>query len=209
MNSCFSPLLEHLIKTLQYLPGIGPKSAQRLAFYLLDTPKNKTIAQELSKALSDAATAIHYCKKCRNFSETDICDLCNNKSRESRLLCIVETPSDVIAIEKSGGYRGHYFVLRGRLSPLDGIGPEEIGLNLLAEQLKNASEIQEIIIATNHTVEGEATAYYISELVKPFNVKITRIARGVPLGGELEYVDSRTIAEALNHRVNVDVRIED
>lgn len=198
-----SPLLSQLVKTLEYLPGVGPKTAQRLAFYLLENPKNKTIAQELSSALHEAVHHIGYCQLCRNFSETDICEYCGNTNRISSTLCIVEMPADMIAIEKSGAYRGHYFILRGHLSPLDGIGPEEIGLNILTDRLKNNPQIQEIIIATNHTVEGEATAYYISELIKPFHLKISRIAYGVPLGGELEYVDSRTIAEALNRRIHL------
>lgn len=192
-----SPLINQLIESFRCLPGVGPKTAQRMAFSLLenDREKGKLLADTIHKALN----TIHHCEKCRIFSETPICSLCANPRRESHLLCIVETPADVMAIEKSGFYKGLYFVLLGRFSPIDGIGPQELGMDQLSQRLAERV-IQEIIIATNHTVEGEATAHYIAELAKPYSVKISKIARGVPLGGELEYIDSHTIAEAINRR---------
>lgn len=193
----FSPLTEKLIHALRCLPGVGPKTAQRMAFHLLDRDREngKILAQTINQAMQH----IGYCENCRTFSETNTCKLCDNPSRNPLLLCVVETPADIVAIEQTASFRGHYFVLMGHLSPLDGIGPSELGMEQLKQRLIEA-KIEEIIIATNHTVEGEATAYYIAELAKPFGIKTSRIAHGVPLGGELEFVDSRTIAEALNHR---------
>lgn len=192
----FSPLTNKLIQALRCLPGVGPKTAQRMAFHLLDREREngKYLAQTINQAMQN----IGYCKTCRTFSETDICKLCANPSRNPNLLCVVETPADIVAIEQTASFSGHYFVLMGHLSPLDGIGPNELGMEQLKQRLQN--NIEETIIATNHTVEGEATAYYIAELAKPFGIKTSRIAHGVPLGGELEFVDSRTIAEALSRR---------
>jgi recombination protein RecR len=193
----FSPLTNQLIQALRCLPGVGPKTAQRMAFHLLDREREN--GKYLAQIIDQAMQHIGYCQNCRTFSETDICKLCANKSRNPNLLCIVETPADIVAIEQTASFSGHYFVLMGHLSPLDGIGPNELGMEQLKQRLSE-TKIEEIIIATNHTVEGEATAYYIAELAKPFGIKTSRIAHGVPLGGELEFVDSRTIAEALNHR---------
>jgi recombination protein RecR len=193
----FSKLINRLIEDLQCLPGVGPRTAQRMAFYLLDNNRHK--GQRLAKSLEEAMQQIGYCQKCRTFSEKTICALCANIKRDSSLLCIVETPSDVFAIEQTNCYSGYYFVLRGRISPLDGIGPSELGLDELQKRLTDA-DLDEIILATNHTVEGEATAHYITELISPFNLKLSRIAHGVPLGGELEFVDSHTLANALANR---------
>lgn len=196
----FSPLIDQLIDALRCLPGVGPKTAQRMAFHLLQ--QNREKGQHLATTIQSAINNIGRCNHCHNFSETDICQLCSHPKREAALLCIVESPADVLAIEQTNIYRGHYFVLMGHLSPIDGIGPQELGLDKLRERLTN-EEITEIILATNHTVEGEATAYYITEMVKPFKIKVSRLARGVPSGGELEYIDSRTLTEALNSRQTV------
>ena len=197
----FSPLIDQLIESLRCLPGVGPKTAQRMAFYLLEQHRDKGI--HLSQSIEKAMTNIKHCQKCRTFSETETCALCASTKRDPKLLCIVETPADVIAIEQTGVFRGYYFVLMGHISPLDGIGPEKLGFDLLQSRLTN-SEISEIIIATNHTIEGEATAHYITELVKALKIKTSRIAHGIPLGGELEYVDSGTLADALAGRRNYD-----
>lgn len=195
----FSPLTNKLIDALRCLPGVGPKTAQRMAFHLLD--RDRENGKYLAQTIDQAMRQVGYCQTCRTFSETDTCKLCANPTRDSSLLCIVETPADIVAIEQTAAYQGRYFVLMGHLSPLDGIGPNELGMEQLERHLQN-NQIKEIIIATNHTAEGEATAYYIVELAKPFKIKISRIAYGVPLGGELEYVDSRTIAGAINNRTN-------
>lgn len=192
-----SPLLEQLIDALKCLPGVGPKSAQRMAFHLLE--RNRDGATVLSAALNKAVEKIGRCKSCRTLSEDDICDTCNDKGRDDSSLCVVETPSDVLAIEQTAEFRGKYFVLMGHLSPLDGIGPKELGLDLLENKL-NQGDIKEIILATNPTVEGETTAHYISEMAKEHDVMATRIAHGVPLGGELEYIDSGTLAHAFSGR---------
>lgn len=190
-------LIEQLIEALRCLPGVGPKSARRIAFHLLE--RDRDGARRLSEALVRAIEGVHHCESCRTLSESPVCTQCANPQRNRALLCIVETPVDAQAIERATDYRGLYFVLNGRLSPLDGIGPADIGLDHLERRL--ASEpISEIILATNPTVEGEATAHYISELVRPRNIKITRIAHGVPLGGELEFVDSSTLSHAFSGR---------
>ncbi len=196
----FSPLIEQLIEALRCFPGVGPKSAQRMTFHILERDRQKGL--HLAKILETAINEIKHCSQCRTFSEYEICQLCANPRRNNDTLCIVETPADIIAIEQTGIFHGKYFVLMGHLSPLDGIGPEEIGMKQLHDRIKEKSLI-EIILATNHTVEGEATAHYIRELAKPFNLKISRIAHGVPLGGELEYVDSFTLAEAISGRHNL------
>jgi len=192
-----SPLLEQLIDALKCLPGVGPKSAQRMAFYLLERDRHGATA--LSSALQQAVENIGHCQQCRTLSEHDLCDICNNPSRNEQVLCVIETPSDVFAIEHIGEFRGQYFVLMGHLSPLDGIGPSELGLELL-EQRFASGKIEEVILATNPTVEGEATAHYISDMANRHQVLATRIAHGVPLGGELEYIDSSTLAHAFSGR---------
>lgn len=193
----FSPLLEQLIEALRCLPGVGPKTAQRMAFQLLERGRDN--GRNLAKILTDAMENIKHCQRCRTFSESLICQLCAAKNRDSSLLCVVENPVDMVAIEQLGLYRGLYFVLMGHLSPLDGIGPEELGIKILLAALAK-QQIKEVILATNPTVEGEATAHYISELVKQHHIKVTRIAHGVPLGGELEYIDSGTLAHAFAGR---------
>ena len=193
----FSPLLEQLIEALRCLPGVGPKTAQRMALQLL--ARGRENGKKLAKSLLDAMEHIKHCQQCRIFSETDFCEICASNHRDHTLLCIVENPVDVAAIEQTAGFRGKYFVLMGRLSPLDGIGPEEIGIAKL-KLLFERGDIKEAILATNPTVEGEATAHYISELAKQFKIKVTRIAHGVPMGSELEYIDSSTLAHAMAGR---------
>lgn len=193
----FSPLLDQLIHALRCLPGVGPKTAQRMAFQLLE--RGRENGKQLAVILQLAMQNIHHCNSCRTFSETTLCKLCTSTQRDSAVLCIVESPLDMAAVEQMGHYRGLYFVLMGHLSPLDGIGPDDIGLNQLTDRLA-LGEVKEIIIATNPTVEGEATAHYIAELAKPYQIKTTRIAHGVPLGGELEYIDSGTLAHAFAGR---------
>ena len=195
-----SPLLQQLIDALKCLPGVGPKSAQRMAFYLLE--RDRSGAQDLAQALVDAVENIGHCKSCRTLSETEVCDICASPSRDNSLLCVVETPADVLAIEQLSEFRGKYFVLMGHLSPLDGIGPEELGLDLLEKKL-SSGEIKELILATNPTVEGETTAHYLSEMAAEHNVEASRIAHGVPLGGELEYIDAGTLAHAFSGRQRV------
>ena len=196
----FSPLIDQLIVALRCLPGIGPKSAQRMAFHILERDRPGGLA--LTKALETAINQVKHCQRCRTLSETALCTLCANPNRDTSLLCVVETPADVVAIEQTGSYRGYYFVLMGRLSPLDGIGPEELGVDLL---IKNLSEFlpKEVILATNPTVEGEATAHYLAELIKQRNISTSRIAHGVPLGGALEFIDGNTLARALASRAEV------
>ncbi|EKD69962.1 MAG: recombination protein RecR [uncultured bacterium] len=193
----FSPLLEQLIESLRCLPGVGPKTAQRMALQLLTRGRDN--GKRLAKNLMEAMELIQHCQQCRIFSEVAICEICASLHRDHTLLCIVENPVDVAAIEQTGSYRGKYFVLMGRLSPLDGIGPEEIGIPQLRLHFEN-NDIHEAILATNPTVEGEATAHYISELAKQYKIKVTRIAHGVPIGSELEYIDSSTLAHALTGR---------
>lgn len=195
MNS--EPLLDQLIEALRCLPGVGPKSAQRMALHLLE--RDRDGGRHLATTLEAAMERIGRCSECRNLTEEDICRICANDQRDRALLCIVESPSDVMAIEHATGYRGRYFVLMGRLSPLDGIGPEELGLDELGERLKS-SPPSEMIIATNPTVEGEATAYYLQRMAQKNDVAVSRIAHGVPLGGELEFTDQSTIAHAFSSR---------
>ncbi len=192
-----SPLLAELVEALRCLPGVGNKSAQRMALHLLERQRDG--GRKLANVLERALTQIQHCQACRNFSEDPICSLCLDKRRDPCVLCIVETPADVMAIEQTACYRGQYFILLGRLSPLDGVGPKALGLDLLLERCQQ-SALTEVILATNLTVEGEATAHYIANLLTPYPVKITRIAYGVPLGGELEYVDGSTLARALDAR---------
>lgn len=193
----FSPLLEQLIEALRCLPGVGPKTAQRMAFQLLE--RSRENGKHLAKTLLEAMQHIGHCNQCRTFSETPLCKLCASAHRDSSLLCIVESPADIVAVEQMGRFRGLYFVLMGHLSPLDGIGPDDLGAKQLT-QLLATNHIKEVILATNPTVEGEATAHYFSELIKQYTIKVTRIAHGVPLGGELEYIDSGTLAHAFAGR---------
>lgn len=193
----FSPLIEELIKALCCLPGVGRKSAQRMALQILE--RDRQGGRQLADCLHKAIENIRRCQHCRILTESDICTLCASQKRTTSQLCIVETPADVLAIEQSGTYQGKYFVLLGHLSPIDGIGPEEIGLPLLIERLTNET-IDELILATNTTVEGEATAHYIANKAESMGVKVSRIAHGVPLGGELEYIDGGTLAHAFASR---------
>lgn len=189
--------LAELIRALRCLPGVGPKSAQRMAFHLLQRDRQGAVA--LAEALAAAAAQIGHCRQCRTLTEGDLCEVCTNPNRDRSILCIVETPAEVYAIDQSTAFKGIFFVLNGRLSPLDGIGPDELGLDML-EKLLGSGQIKELILATNTTVEGEATAHYISEMARQLDVRATRIAYGVPFGGELEYVDSTTLAHAFNGR---------
>jgi recombination protein RecR len=196
-----SPLLADLIEALRCLPGVGGKSAQRMAFHLLERDRERGL--KLAAALEQAMQRIGHCSRCRNFSEDPLCALCANGSRDRQVLCVVESPVDVAAIEQATGYRGQYFVLMGRLSPLDGLGPEELGLGQLTERL-GEGEIEEMIIATNPTVEGEATAHYLAQLAHAGGIRPTRLAHGVPLGGELEFVDRGTLAHAFGRRQTIE-----
>jgi recombination protein RecR len=196
------PLLSQLIDSLRCLPGVGPKSAQRMAFHILQ--RDRAGGARLAAVLAEAVQSIGHCRLCRTLTEDDLCELCRSASRDDSLLCVVESPSDVIALEQSTGYRGRYFVLGGRLSPLDGIGPAELGIDQLRQRLDDMRPA-ELILATTTTVEGEATAHYVSELARERGVAISRIAHGVPLGGELEYVDGGTLAHAFAGRRRVAV----
>jgi recombination protein RecR len=199
--SAGSPLLKELIDALRCLPGVGGKSAQRMAMQLLE--RDREGGRRLAAALDEAMQHIGNCSRCRNFSEHEVCALCASDGRDRSILCVVESPSDLVAIEQATGYRGQYFVLLGRLSPLDGTGPEELGLPRLAARL-GEGEVSEMIIATNPTVEGEATAHYLGRLATAAGIRATRLAHGVPLGGELEYVDRSTLAHAFGGRQAVD-----
>ena len=193
----YSPLLARLMDALRCLPGVGPRTAQRMAFQLLERDRDN--GRALAAALVESMDKIGHCQRCRMLTEAATCSICASHQRDKSLLCVVETPADVAAIEQSAGYSGLYFVLMGRLSPLDGIGPEELGLKQL-EALLAEGEIKEIVLATNPTVEGEATAHFVAELAARHQVKASRIAHGVPMGGELEYVDSSTISHAISGR---------
>ncbi|MFY1027628.1 recombination mediator RecR [Actinobacillus seminis] len=198
-----SPLLENLIENLRCLPGVGPKSAQRMAYYLLQ--RNRSGGMALAQALTEAMSKIGHCQHCRTFTEEDICNICNNPRRQnSGLLCVVEQPTDIQAIEQTGQFNGRYFVLMGHLSPLDAIGPREIGLDLLQQRLQNES-FYEVILATNPTVEGEATANYIAELCHQYNVKVSRIAHGIPVGSELEMIDGTTLMHSFLGRREIEL----
>ncbi len=196
-----SPLIRQLIDSLRCLPGVGTKSAQRMAYHLLE--RDREGANKLSHALLRAAEQVGHCSSCRILTEAEQCDICQSQKRDRQMLCVVESPSDVYAIEQSGTYNGTYFVLMGHLSPLDGIGPQDLHLDTLQQRV-SLEVIKEVILATNATVEGEATAHFIVEMLKPAGVKITRIAHGVPLGGELEYIDGSTLSLAFNGRTELD-----
>lgn len=189
----YSPLLIRLIDGLRCMPGVGQKSAQRIAFHLLE--RDRKGASDLAAALADAVDGIGHCRRCRMFTEQELCSFCSASGRDASQLCVVESPADVMAIEDATGFRGFYFVLMGHLSPLDGIGPDELGMNELDDWLAQG-DLQELIIATNPTVEGDATAHYLGELAARHSVQASRIAHGVPLGGELEYVDGGTLSHA-------------
>ena len=196
----FSPLVQELIDALKCLPGVGAKSAQRMAFHLLE--RNRKGGSKLAHSLNNAMENIGHCQQCRNFTEHELCGICLSPKRElAQTLCIVESPADVIAIEQTGEFVGKYFILMGHLSPIDGIGPDDLGLDILEKQLATG-QFLEVILATNPTVEGEATAHFIAELTQKYQVTISRIAHGVPVGGELEYVDGNTLSHALSGRKN-------
>ena len=189
--------LERLIEALRVLPGVGPRSAQRMAYYLLQ--HDRPGAEALCTSLAGALRAVRHCTRCNNFTEDEVCTLCRSPRRDASLLCVVETPADLSMVEQTLSYSGMYFVLMGRLSPLDGVGPRDIGLDRLLARASDGT-VQEVILATNFTNEGEATAHYIAEMLRARGVRSSRIARGVPLGGELEYVDVGTISQALLDR---------
>ena len=195
-----SRLIGHLIESLRSLPGVGPKSAQRMAYHLLE--HDRAGGRQLAQALQQAMEHVGHCRECRTLCEDELCSLCASDRRDRSQLCVVETPADVLALEQSIGYRGLYFVLMGHLSPLDGIGPDALGLDRLAVRLQSG-EISELILATNPTVEGEATAHYIGELARAEGVRVTRIAHGVPMGGELEYIDGNTLSHAFAGRQDI------
>jgi len=196
----FTPLLQDLLAALRCLPGVGPKSSQRMAFHLLE--RDRDGAQRLIRALQSALDRIGLCTRCRMFSEAELCTICGDSRRDAGLVCVVETPADVIAIEESGVYRGRYFVLMGRLSPLDGVGPEQLGVPVLEAQLRDGNT-RELILATSATVEGEATSGYLASIAREHRLRATRIAHGVPMGGELEYVDAGTLSHAITARTPV------
>ncbi|HKK13300.1 MAG TPA: recombination mediator RecR [Gammaproteobacteria bacterium] len=191
------PAIDRLIEALRCLPGVGPKSAQRMTYHLLE--RDRSGGRHLAQALADAMERVGHCRQCRTFTEQELCGVCASERRDRSVLCVVETPADVLAVEQATGYRGLYFVLMGHLSPLDGVGPQELGLDRLIERL-DAGEVAEVIVATNPTVEGEATAHYIGELARERGVRATRLAHGVPLGGELEYIDGGTLSHAFSGR---------
>ena len=192
--------LERLVEALRVLPGVGPRSAQRMAYHLLQ--HDRAGADQLAQALAGALSTVRRCARCHNFTEDEVCALCRSPRRDASLLCVVETPADLAVVEQTLSYSGMYFVLMGRLSPLDGVGARDIGLDQLLARATNG-EVQEVILATNFTNEGEATAHYIAEMLRARDIKVSRIARGVPLGGELEYVDAGTISQALLDRRNI------
>lgn len=193
----FSPLIRQLVDALRGLPGVGPKTAQRMALNLLE--RDREGGRYLAHALEAAMDGVGYCSRCRTLSETEVCEMCLDPRREDGLLCVLQSPADVWAVEMAGSFRGRYFVLKGHLSPIDGLGPDEIGIPALLERVEG-SAVTEVILATNPTVEGEATAHYIAGLLKPLGIRVSRIAHGVPLGGELEFIDGGTLAHALAGR---------
>ena len=197
----FSPLINQLITALKCLPGVGSKSAQRMAFHILQ--RNKEGGRQLAQILLNSIVEIGNCRRCRTLTELELCGICANPARDASLLCVVETPADIVAIEQTGSYRGHYFVLMGHLSPIDGIGPEQIGIEQLRSLLKEG-QVKEVIMAISTTVEGETTAYYIAEIARAYsNISSTRLALGMPLGGELEHLDNSTLARALSWRSKI------
>ncbi len=197
----YSPLLQQLIQALQCLPGVGVKSAQRMVFHLLD--KDREGATRLARALEEGSRLIHHCEICRMLTEEPKCSICVNARRDTSQLCVVEMPADVIALEQSAAYQGRYFVLMGHLSPIDGIGPKELGLELLEQRLQ-AEDITEVVLATSVTVEGDATAHIIAAMAKAHDIRASRIAYGVPMGGELEFIDSGTLSRAMTGRREIE-----
>jgi recombination protein RecR len=193
--------LDRLLEALRVLPGVGPRSAQRMAYHLLQ--HDRAGAEQLAQALASALGTVRRCVRCNNFTEEEVCALCRSPRRDASLLCVVETPADLATVEQTYAYSGMYFVLMGRLSPLDGVGPRDIGLDRLQVRACDG-EVREVILATNFTNEGEATAHYIAEMLRARGVRVTRLARGVPLGGELEYVDAGTISQALLERREIE-----
>ncbi|MGO1395946.1 MAG: recombination mediator RecR [Halomonas sp.] len=194
----FSPLVEQLMDAFRVLPGVGPKTAQRMAMHLLE--RERPGGQRLAAVIQQAIEEVGYCQRCRTLTEAEICLLCESPRRDDKLLCVVESPADQLAIEEAGGFKGRYFVLHGHLSPLDGIGPESIGLDVLEARVAEGM-IEEVVLATNPTIEGEATAHYIASQLSEYGVKLSRLAYGVPMGGELEYVDGGTLSRAFNGRL--------
>ena len=192
-------MIKNLIKSFTKLPGVGNKTAQRFAYHLLE--RNREAGMELSKSLELAMTHVKNCKNCQTLTENDICSICSDLKRDNSILCVVETPNDLNLIEESGIFKGKYFVLGGYLSPIDGITPEDLGLDILESKIKE-NEIVEVVLATNATIEGEVTAHFIKNMTKGLDLNVTRIAHGIPIGGELEYADSNTIAHALSDRKN-------
>lgn len=193
----YSESFEKLINELNKLPGVGPKTAQRLAFFILKMQKGE--AESLAFAIQDVKNKIHYCSVCNNLTEADICGICADAARDKEIICVVEEPSDLIAIEKTRGFRGVYHVLLGRISPLDGLGPDNIKIDSLVEKVKRGG-IKEVILAINPDVEGEATALYIAKQLKPFDIRATRLAHGLPIGANLEYADEVTLMRAISGR---------
>jgi recombination protein RecR len=197
-----SPLIDRLIEAFQVLPGVGPKTAQRMVLSIFR--QQRAGGRRLAEVLLEALDSVGNCRLCRTFSENELCGICVDARRDHQTLCVVESPADIVAIEQAGGYRGMYFVLHGRLSPIDGIGPDALGLDVLVDRVAQGG-IAEVILATNPTVEGEATAHYITESLRHSGVRLSRIAHGVPLGGELEFVDGGTIVHALSGRRRISV----
>ena len=196
-----SPSLVELVNALKCLPGVGQKSAQRMALYLIE--HDQIGAKRIANATLTALEKVQHCKQCRNFSDTDLCDICRSSRRDKAILCVVETPADVLAMEASGAFHGLYYVLLGRLSPLDGIGPDQLGLDDL-EGLLTQGVVKEIILATSATIEGDITAQFVADIARKYTINTSRLARGIPLGGELEYVDSGTLSRALSGRQQYD-----
>ena len=196
-----SPSLDAMIAALKCLPGVGQKSAQRMALHLLE--RDQQAARQIAQTINIALDTVRHCQQCRNFSDTETCEICSDQGREQNTICVVETPADVLAVESSAAYRGRYFVLLGRLSPLDGYGPGQLGLEELEQQLSQGG-IDEIILATSATVEGDITAQYIADIATRHGVASSRLARGIPLGGELEFVDGGTLSRALSGRQQID-----
>ena len=193
----FSPLIDRLLETLRVLPGVGPRTAQRMAFHLLE--RDREGGRRLAQVLGEALEKVGYCEQCRNLTESRLCSICEDTRRDDHALCVVESPADLLAIEEAGGFRGRYFVLHGHLSPIDGVGPGDLGLDQLEARV-HQQQIEELILATNPTVEGEATAHYIAEQLRALGVRCSRLAYGVPMGGELEYVDGGTLSRAFMGR---------
>ena len=196
-----SASLEELIAALKALPGVGRKSAQRMALHLLE--RDQAAARRIAESLLHALDTVSHCQRCRNFADTELCEICGDPERDENTICVVETPADVFAVEASAAYRGRYFVLLGRLSPLDGYGPDQLGLDLLEQRLADG-DVSELILATRATVEGDITAQYIADIAGRHGVKSSRLARGIPLGGELEFVDGGTLSRALSGRQQIE-----